>query len=100
VLLTRAVWLSSEPGERSIHGQDCVVLYPDPAFGYPPKYLRDSMPSLRRYPDSQSSPTLGALDLAGTGVLSHTAGSPASSGSSGLRRSESLDPSRRSSGWR
>ena len=59
------------------------VLYSDPVGGYPPKYFPDSMPSLQRYPDDESLPTLGALDLAGTGALSYAAGSSASPGSSG-----------------
>jgi formate dehydrogenase len=40
------------------------VLYPDPVSGYPPKYLRDSIPSLQRYPDGQSLPTREAPDFA------------------------------------
>jgi formate dehydrogenase len=39
------------------------VLYPDPVDGYPPKYLRDSIPSLQQYPGGQSSPTPEALDF-------------------------------------
>ena len=30
----------------------CVmVLYPDPVNGYPPKYARDSIPTIQGYPD-------------------------------------------------
>jgi formate dehydrogenase len=39
------------------------VLYPDPVDGYPPKYLRDSIPTLRQYPGGQSLPTPEALDF-------------------------------------
>ena len=39
------------------------VLYPDPIGGYPQKYVRDSIPSLQRYPDGQSLPTSEALDF-------------------------------------
>lgn len=33
------------------------VLYPDPETGYPPKYVRDSIPELKQYPDGQTLPT-------------------------------------------
>jgi hypothetical protein len=39
------------------------VLYPDPVDGYPPKYLRDSIPCLQQYPGGQSLPTPEALDF-------------------------------------
>jgi formate dehydrogenase len=39
------------------------VLYPDPVDGYPPKYLRDSIPTLKQYPGGQSLPTPEALDF-------------------------------------
>ena len=39
------------------------VLYPDPVAGYPPKYLRDSIPALTQYPGGQSLPTPEALDF-------------------------------------
>jgi formate dehydrogenase len=39
------------------------VLYPDPVDGYPPKYLRDSIPHLQQYPGGQSLPTPEALDF-------------------------------------
>jgi formate dehydrogenase len=33
------------------------VLYDDPIDGYPPKYARDDIPKLSRYPDGQTLPT-------------------------------------------
>ena len=33
------------------------VLYDDPVEGYPPKYARDSIPTLVAYPDGQSVPS-------------------------------------------
>jgi len=39
------------------------VLYPDPVTGYPPVYARDSIASLRGYPDGQTLPTPSAIDF-------------------------------------
>jgi formate dehydrogenase len=39
------------------------VLYPDPVGGYPPKYARDSIPTLRSYPGGQTLPTPQAIDF-------------------------------------
>ena len=39
------------------------VLYPDPVGGYPPRYARDSIPTLRNYPDGQTLPTPEAVDF-------------------------------------
>ena len=33
------------------------VLYDDPVDGYPPKYARDEIPKISRYPDGQTAPT-------------------------------------------
>ena len=36
----------------------CVmVLYPDPVGGYPPKYARDSIPTIDSYPDGSTVPS-------------------------------------------
>ncbi len=37
------------------------VLYADPVDGYPPKYARDDIPKLSRYPDGQTMPSPGAI---------------------------------------
>jgi hypothetical protein len=42
--------------------RSCVPCNPI-EYWFPPKTLRDNMPSLRRYPDGQSLPTTGALNL-------------------------------------
>ncbi|CAN5316031.1 NAD-dependent formate dehydrogenase [soil metagenome] len=39
------------------------VLYDDPVDGYPPKYARDDIPELSRYPDGQTLPTPSAIDF-------------------------------------
>ena len=33
------------------------VLYDDPIDGYPPKYARDDIPKITKYPDGQTAPT-------------------------------------------
>jgi hypothetical protein len=33
------------------------VLYPDPETGYPPRYARDSIPTIRGYANGQTAPT-------------------------------------------
>lgn len=40
-----------------------MVLYPDPADGYPPQYARESIPELSEYPDGQSLPTPDNIDF-------------------------------------
>lgn len=39
------------------------VLYDDPVGGYPPKYARDDIPRIERYPDGQTAPTPSAVDF-------------------------------------
>lgn len=39
------------------------VLYDDPVGGYPPKYARDDIPKIDRYPDGQTTPTPKGLDF-------------------------------------
>lgn len=42
----------------------CVmVLYPDPVDGYPPAYARDSIPTIRGYPDGSTVPTPSTIDF-------------------------------------
>lgn len=42
----------------------CVmVLYPDPVDGYPPAYARDSIPTIRGYPDGSTVPTASTIDF-------------------------------------
>ncbi|BBY39520.1 formate dehydrogenase [Mycobacterium mantenii] len=42
----------------------CVmVLYPDPVEGYPPRYARDSIPTIPGYPDGSAVPTPSAIDF-------------------------------------
>lgn len=42
----------------------CVmVLYPDPVDGYPPKYARDNIPVIQRYPDGSTVPTPSNIDF-------------------------------------
>ena len=39
------------------------VLYPDPVNGYPPKYARDDIPKIDKYPDGQTTPTPKSIDF-------------------------------------
>ena len=39
------------------------VLYDDPVDGYPPRYARDDLPKIERYPDGQTLPTPKAIDF-------------------------------------
>jgi len=39
------------------------VLYDDPVDGYPPKYARDDVPKIEKYPDGQTTPTPEAIDF-------------------------------------
>ena len=59
----------------------CVmVLYPDPVDGYPPAYARDSIPTIRGYPDGSAVPTPSAIDFVPGELLGCV------SGALGLRR--------------
>lgn len=40
-----------------------MALYPDPVGGYPPKYARDSVPKVTKYPDGQLAPTPAGIDF-------------------------------------
>jgi len=39
------------------------ALYPDPIKGYPPKYARDDIPKIERYPDGHTAPTPKSIDF-------------------------------------
>lgn len=39
------------------------VLYPDPSTGYPPKYIRDSIPKIDGYADGTSAPSPSNVDF-------------------------------------
>src|SRR5262245_65531155 len=40
-----------------------AVLYDDPVTGYPPKYARDDIPKIDRYPDGMTTPTPKKIDF-------------------------------------
>jgi formate dehydrogenase len=40
-----------------------AVLYDDPVDGYPPKYARDSIPTIDHYPGGQTTPTPSRIDF-------------------------------------
>ncbi len=50
------------------------VLYDDPAAGFPPKYARDSIPTLTRYPDGQALPSPSAIDFTPGHLLGSVSG--------------------------
>jgi formate dehydrogenase len=50
------------------------VLYDDPIDGYPPRYARESIPTIERYPDGQSAPTPQAIDFTPGELLGSVSG--------------------------
>src|SRR6202453_1583203 len=53
----------------------CVmVLYPDPVDGYPPKYARDSIPTIHGYPDGSTAPTPSKIEFAPGELLGSVSG--------------------------
>jgi formate dehydrogenase len=56
------------------------VLYDDPTDGYPPRYAREGIPQIERYPDGQTTPTPQAIDFTPGELLGSV------SGELGLRR--------------
>jgi formate dehydrogenase len=56
------------------------VLYDDPVDGYPPRYARDEIPKIERYPDGMTTPTPKAIDFTPGELLGSV------SGELGLRR--------------
>jgi formate dehydrogenase len=50
------------------------VLYDDPVDGYPPKYARDTIPKIERYPDGQTTPTPSTIDFTPGGLLGCVSG--------------------------
>jgi formate dehydrogenase len=57
-----------------------LVLYPDPADGYPPEYARDEIPAITAYSGGQTTPTPEAIDFTPGQLLGSV------SGELGLRR--------------
>jgi formate dehydrogenase len=50
------------------------VLYDDPVAGYPPRYARETIPRIERYPDGQSAPTPQAIDFTPGELLGSVSG--------------------------
>ncbi len=50
------------------------VLYPDPETGFPPAYVRESLPHLTRYPDGQTLPSPGSVDFTPGHLLGSVSG--------------------------
>jgi formate dehydrogenase len=50
------------------------VLYDDPVEGYPPRYAREAIPQIDRYPDGQSAPTPQAIDFTPGELLGSVSG--------------------------
>jgi formate dehydrogenase len=68
-MFSNIIRYSRSSGLRSYHSNSRInakilcTLYPDPVTKYPPKYARDSVPKIERYPDGQTTPTPKALDF-------------------------------------
>jgi formate dehydrogenase len=50
------------------------VLYDDPVSGYPPKYARDGIPTIKGYYDGQTTPTPEAIDFTPGDLLGSVSG--------------------------
>lgn len=50
------------------------VLYPDPIDGYPPRYARDSIPVIERYPNGQTLPSPQTIDFTPGDLLGSVSG--------------------------
>lgn len=50
------------------------VLYPDPEMGFPPAYVRESLPHLTRYPDGQTLPSPDSVDFTPGHLLGSVSG--------------------------
>ena len=50
------------------------VLYDDPVDGYPPRYARDGIPTIERYPDGQTTPTPERIDFTPGELLGSVSG--------------------------
>jgi formate dehydrogenase len=51
-----------------------IVLYPDPATGYPPDAARDSLPVIEHYPNGQTLPTPKTIDFVPGALLGSVSG--------------------------
>lgn len=68
-LLSRQLHSSSRAQAKVV-----LVLYPDPVTGYPPKYARDNVPSIKKYPDGQTCPSPQAIDFTPGELLGSVSG--------------------------
>jgi formate dehydrogenase len=50
------------------------VLYDDPVDGYPPVYSRDGIPTIKRYPDGETTPTPERIDFTPGDLLGSVSG--------------------------
>jgi formate dehydrogenase len=50
------------------------VLYDDPVDGFPPRYAREEIPRIERYPDGQSTPSPRAIDFTPGELLGSVSG--------------------------
>ncbi len=63
----------AEEGVEKMANVLCV-LYEDPIDGYPPRYSRENIPQIDRYPDGQSTPTPRAIDFTPGELLGSVSG--------------------------
>ena len=61
--------MSSSSGQKVV-----CVLYDDPVEGFPPNYARQSIPTLRQYPDGQTMPSPSAIDFTPGQLLGSVSG--------------------------
>jgi len=79
-LLSRVNPLFQPRFQRSFHSslssraKILCALYPDPVSGYPPKYARDTIPKITRYPDGQTTPTPKSIDFKPGDLLGSVSG--------------------------
>jgi len=62
-LLRSNIYIRGFKTSQPANAKVVLVLYPDPTTGYPPKYARDSIPKITKYPDNQTVPNPAAIDF-------------------------------------
>jgi formate dehydrogenase len=58
-----SVFRRSFQSSTHVNEKVLAVLYPDPLTGFPPKYAREGIPTIKRYPDGMLTPNPKAIDF-------------------------------------